>query len=83
MELFNGPGVEKRRYTQLSFKEYCLGPDKVCPPNQSVSPECLPVLCVPACLGPDKVCGSVGRQANQSVVSFGWRACLSCVCPTH
>lgn len=28
MELFNGPGVDRSRYTQLSFKEYCLGPDK-------------------------------------------------------
>ena len=29
MELFNGAGVDRKRYTQLSFKEYCLGPDKV------------------------------------------------------
>lgn len=29
MELFNGAGVDGKRYTQLSFKEYCLGPDKV------------------------------------------------------
>lgn len=28
MELFNGAGVDRKRYTQLSFKEYCLGPDK-------------------------------------------------------
>lgn len=29
MELFNGAGVDRKRFTQLSFKEYCLGPDKV------------------------------------------------------
>jgi len=29
MELFNGPGVDKKTFVQLSFKEYCLGPDKV------------------------------------------------------
>jgi hypothetical protein len=29
MEIFNGPNVDKKKFVQLSFKEYCLGPDKV------------------------------------------------------